>query len=138
MFTLSLTRTSEYALRAMAALAAHPPSEKVNALRLSRETSVPVPYLNKVMARLAAAGLVISAKGRGGGFRLGRPASRISFANILEETGFGVESDHCVFGWDACRSDRPCPLHMSWSLAKEDFAVWARRTTLASVVKSRP
>ncbi len=136
MLSLSLTSTAEYALRAMTTLAIEPGGGAINARDLSGKTRVPVHYLNKIMKRLVEADLVTSARGHGGGFRLGRPASRISYLDILKVMGYEFESRQCVFGWDACRSDRPCPMHESWSRANEDFVAWARRTTLASLRKT--
>jgi Rrf2 family protein len=135
MLSLSLSNTAEYALRAMTTLALDGKDKAINARDLAEVTRVPVHYLNKIMKLLVEAGLVTSAKGHGGGFRLGRQLSRISYLDILKVVGYNFDSRQCVFGWDACRSDRPCPMHEAWSKANEDFVEWARRTTLASLRK---
>lgn len=133
MLSLSLKKTSEYALRAMTALAVEADEGAMNARNLSEKTGVPIPYLNKIMARLVDAGLASSAKGHGGGFQLGRSAAQISYLDILNVMGYNFESRRCVFGWAACRNDRPCPMHRSWSRANDNFVAWARETTLASL-----
>jgi Rrf2 family iron-sulfur cluster assembly transcriptional regulator len=133
MLSLSLSNTAEYALRAMTMLALDAQESAINARDLAGKTRVPVHYLNKIMNRLVEAGLVTSAKGHGGGFRLGKPASRISYLDILKVMGYNFESRQCVFGWEACRSDRPCPMHDSWSRANDSFVAWARSTSLASL-----
>jgi Rrf2 family iron-sulfur cluster assembly transcriptional regulator len=137
MLSLSLSNTAEYALRAMTLLALEGRDEAINARDLSGKTRVPVHYLNKIMNRLVEAGLVTSSKGHGGGFRLGRPASRISYLDILKVMGYNFDARQCVFGWEACRNDRPCPMHASWSKANDNFVAWARTTTLASL-RPRP
>ena len=43
-------------------------------------------FLRRLMARLAEAGLVEAREGRGGGYRLARPAKRISLDQIYEAT----------------------------------------------------
>lgn len=133
MLSLSLSNTAEYALRAMTMLALEARESAINARDLSGKTRVPVHYLNKIMNRLVDAGLVASAKGHGGGFRLAKLPSRISYLDILKVMGYNFEARQCVFGWDACRNDRPCPMHDSWSKANDSFVAWARRTTLASL-----
>jgi Rrf2 family protein len=45
---------------------------------------VPVEYLRKVLQRLARARLVRSTRGRGGGFGLARPASKITLLQVVE------------------------------------------------------
>lgn len=132
MLSLSLNKTSEYALRAMTVIALEAGEHAINARNLSVKTSVPVHYLNKIMARLVEAGLANSTKGHGGGFVLGRPPDCISYFDILNHMGHHFETRRCVFGWDACRDDRPCPMHASWCEANDNFTAWARRTTLAS------
>lgn len=133
MLSLSLSNTAEYALRAMTVLALEARENAINARNLADKTRVPVHYLNKIMNRLVEAGFAASAKGHGGGFRLAKPASRISYLDILKVMGYNFEARQCIFGWDACRSDRPCPMHNSWSKANDSFVAWARRTTLASL-----
>ncbi|MBC8105821.1 MAG: Rrf2 family transcriptional regulator [Anaerolineae bacterium] len=54
------------------------------AVQISESTGVPVEYLRKVLQRLTRARLVASERGRGGGFRLARPADRITLLNIVE------------------------------------------------------
>lgn len=133
MISLSLSSTAEYALRAMSQLALVPGGSPVRASELSKETGVPLPYLLKIMRQLVSAGLVLSAKGHGGGFRLARPLGRISYLEILKVAGYGIELDECVFGWGECRNDRPCPMHESWSALNKAFISWAKSTTLAEV-----
>ncbi len=133
MISLTLTHTAEYALRAMTQLALAPAGASVGAGELSEKTGVPVHYLSKIMRRMVAAGLVDSAKGHGGGFRISKPLGSISYLDILEVAGYETEKSDCVFGWGACRSDKPCPMHHSWTTLNEGFVAWARSTTLAAV-----
>ena len=96
--SLALSKTAEYALRAMSQLALAPADTPVRAVELSRDTVVPLPYLLKIMRQLVAAGLVHSTKGHGGGFRLAKRLDRISYLEILEVAGYGSVPDQCVFG----------------------------------------
>lgn len=45
---------------------------------------VPYDYLGKIFTRLSRAGLVISTEGKGGGFRLARPAELISVLDVAQ------------------------------------------------------
>lgn len=128
-----LPKTTTYALRAMAHLATLPPGSIAISASLSEEAHIPRHYLSKLMRRLVVAGLVTSQKGHGGGFALARPAKDIPFIEILHAVNFLDDTDSCVFGWEQCRSDRPCPLHSSWTELKEAFVGWATQKTLADV-----
>lgn len=128
-----LTQTAEYAFRAMAHLALLPSGEKIGASDLSKTTHIPIHYLSKIMRRLVLHRLVRAQKGHGGGFQLARPASQIHFREILEAVDFPFNANHCVFGWESCRSEHPCPLHHSWSRIKEEFKSWSETASLGEV-----
>src|SRR5689334_13347948 len=78
-----ISQTAEYALRALALIAALPEGRSLTAIELSEHASVPVHYLSKVLRRLVAAGLLSSQKGHGGGFCLARPAEQVRFLDVL-------------------------------------------------------
>ncbi len=125
-----LSMTAEYALRAMAEIAARGP-EPVRARDLSQTAGVPAAYLPKILRRLAAAGLLASEKGHGGGFRLTRGAAKITFGEVLRAVDVDLEHGGCVFGWGACDSRLPCLLHPAWAELKTQLSHWARESTLA-------
>lgn len=54
------------------------------AKQIAEDTGIPVEYLRKVLQRLTRARLVQSERGRGGGFRLGKPPSKITLLQIVE------------------------------------------------------
>ena len=81
---MRLTSLADYAVVMMAAAARHSAEARLSATLLAEETGVPLPTAQKLMGRLAHAGLLSSARGTGGGFRLVRDASQISLADIVE------------------------------------------------------
>ncbi len=130
---MKLTQTAEYALRVMAILATLPRNQPVRARDLSEETGIPLHYLSKIMRRLVAAGLLHSRKGHGGGFVLARPLSDIYFSDVLKAVDYDTEPSTCVFGWEECSEDQPCPLHFFWRDLKDYFSKWAEQHTLEEV-----
>lgn len=130
-----LPLTAVYALRAMATLAMMPTGVRARGQELAQATTIPTAYFSKVMRQLVVAGLVLSEKGHGGGFLLARAPNEITFEAILDAVGV-VHPDSCAFGWDACNSREPCPLHDSWSVLKTMFHRWSRETTLADVARN--
>ena len=129
-----MSTTGEYALRAMAYLATlgdtPAPAQKV-----ADETGVPPSYLSKILRRLTVAELLVAQKGHGGGFRLAYEPKDITFAEVLDAVGSGVDENHCAFGWSSCDLKHPCPLHPAWATFNESLREWAHRTTLASVLQ---
>jgi Rrf2 family iron-sulfur cluster assembly transcriptional regulator len=128
-------QTAVYALRAMAVLATLEPDVSLTAAELADRTGVPSPYLSKVMRRMVRAGLVEGRKGHGGGFRLGRPAGEITFAEVLAAAGVAPEPGRCAFDWQRCNPRRPCVLHPVWSRLQDTLDEWARGATLGEIVE---
>jgi FeS assembly SUF system regulator len=95
---MRLTSLADYAVVVMAAAARRPAGERLSACLLAHETGVPLPTAQKLMGRLAAAGLLTSARGTGGGFALAREPSGISLADIIEAVEGPIAMTNCIEG----------------------------------------
>jgi FeS assembly SUF system regulator len=93
---LRLTSLADYAVVMLAAAARHPAGARLSAATLAGETGVPLPTAQKLMGRLAAAGLLTSARGTGGGFGLARGAEGISLADIIEAVEGPIAMTTCL------------------------------------------
>ncbi len=80
---LTLTRKADYALVAMADLARQD-SAVVSTRNMASRLRMPLPVLQIIMTELARQGLVTSTRGSRGGFRLSRPPTCITVAQIIE------------------------------------------------------
>jgi Rrf2 family protein len=132
-----LSQTSQYALRTVLHLARLPRGERAAAVNLARTIGIPGNYLSKTMHQLARAGVVVSTRGRGGGFVLARPASRITLAEIVapfQEVGERA----CILGRSFCSDARPCPAHAHWKRVAEQVAAFFSRTTVADLLELPP
>ncbi len=127
---MNLPQTAEYALRALAVIVTR--GDTVSAETIAGEASVPQPYLQKVLRRLVAAGILDARKGPGGGFSLAKPPKKIRLIDVLNATDTSLP-DACAFGWGKCDAKHPCPLHGTWSELKDSIHGWASRTTLEDV-----
>jgi FeS assembly SUF system regulator len=95
---MRLTSLADYAVVVMAAAARRPAGASLSAGLLAEETGVPLPTAQKVMGRLASAGLLVSARGAGGGFRLAKAAGGISLADIIEAVEGPIAMTNCITG----------------------------------------
>jgi Rrf2 family protein len=78
-----VTRGSLHALQALAALAAGD-GRPVLAHHLARECGISEQYMFRVLVRLVRAGILRATRGDGRGYRLTRPASRITLLDVIE------------------------------------------------------
>jgi Rrf2 family nitric oxide-sensitive transcriptional repressor len=76
-----ISKSTEYALRAMACLARS--DGRVSVTAMAEITRVPSRYLAKVMQGLARAGLVHSTRGRSGGFVLSNPPDQTTILEVV-------------------------------------------------------
>lgn len=103
------TQTTEYALRAMSALALEP-TILVPTSTIAERTKVPGNYLAKVLQQLAGAGLVEGRRGVGGGYKLARPANEINMLDIIRSVGRLHRITTCPLGFES-HGPNLCPLH---------------------------
>ena len=73
----------DYALRAMAELAADPEGGPVKAEEIARAQEIPLKFLLGILNELKRAHLLRSQRGAEGGYQLRRPASEISLADVI-------------------------------------------------------
>ena len=80
---MKLTTQSQRAIMAMMALALHTGRKVLRLSTLAREQGISLSYMEQLFYHLRHAELVEGIRGPGGGYRLGRPASNISIAEIV-------------------------------------------------------
>src|SRR3546814_12166853 len=78
-----LTQRSRYALRALMVMAKAGDSAPVSMNFIAAEANVPRKFLELILTDLRQAGLVVSFRGKIGGFRLARPPHLTSFGDII-------------------------------------------------------
>ncbi len=81
---MNLSVKCEYALHALFDLASQPGAEPVKIADIARRQKIPQKFLELILANLKQGGFVESRRGAEGGYRLARPASRITIGEILK------------------------------------------------------
>ena len=72
----------EYSLRAMVILTASG-NEPLTVQVMAERGQIPAPYLSKLLQSLTRAGLIVSQRGIGGGYKLSRDPGEITLADIV-------------------------------------------------------
>ncbi len=94
---MRLSSLADYAIVMMTAAARQCGATcRLNATTLAGETGLPLPTVQKLVSKLSAAGLIESARGTGGGFRLARPPAAISLADIVEAIEGPIAMSTCA------------------------------------------
>jgi Rrf2 family transcriptional regulator, iron-sulfur cluster assembly transcription factor len=83
---MRLSTKGRYAARIMLFLALHQDEGSSRKQAIAAAESISADYVEQILIRLKAAGLVVSRRGAKGGFALARPADTITLADILRAT----------------------------------------------------
>lgn len=135
---MRLTSLADYAVVVMAAAARRPAGASLSAGLLAEETGVPVPTAQKVMGRLASAGLLVSARGTGGGFRLARAAGGISLADIIEAVEGPIAMTNCIEGSiHDCALEGSCRVKPHLHIANDAVRGALAQVSLATLAESK-
>lgn len=133
-----LNQTAEYALRAATSLAGRAPDELVQAAELAEELDVPANYLSKILHQLAAAGVLESRRGRGGGFRLAVPAGALSLVRVVAPFDSVGAERRCVLGGAVCSDRNACAAHERWKPISTALHEFLRDTTVSELARRGP
>ncbi len=136
---MRLTHLADYAVVIMTAAARRPAGERLSAAALAAETGVPVPTAQKLMGKLAAAGLFHSVRGAGGGFVLARAASAISLADMVEAVEGPIAMTQCSGSDEAsdCALDAHCRVKPHMSLVSDAVRSALAAVTLEQLARER-
>ncbi len=99
---LRMSKLADYALVLLTHMAQDGSRTVTTAQELGERARVPLPTVSKILKELSKAGIVVSHRGRRGGYSLARPASQISVAAVVEALEGPVALTECsetAGGW---------------------------------------
>ena len=110
---LRMGKLTDYATVVLASLAGEPARHRA-AADLAEQTRLSPPTVSKVLKGLQRAGLVISARGSQGGYRLARPPEEITAAQILDVFEGPIAITECSGAASQCGIERQCRVGSGW------------------------
>lgn len=116
---MKLSAQEEYGLRCLLHMARQPEGASATIPEISRAEGLSVPNVAKLMRILRMSGFVASARGQTGGYKLARPADRITVSEVLGSLGGTLfSSTFCSRHsgvQQTCTHDADCSLRSIWS-----------------------
>ncbi len=129
-----LSSSASHALRALAFLAHGAGDGPVLGRDVAQRVRVPAPYMSKVLATLARAGVLRASRGVNGGYRLARPARKIRLIEVVEPFEGPRARPGCLLSpGEPCLEEEGCPAHEFWSQVKERYVRFLETTTVADI-----
>ncbi len=133
---MRLTTKGRYAVTAMLDLAVHATENPVPLADISQRQGISLSYLEQLFARLRKEGLVDSARGPGGGYRLSRASSEITVVQVISAIDETVEATRCG-GLANCQDGEPCLTHELWADLSRQIYDFLSGINLAQLVERR-
>ncbi|MBI2325070.1 MAG: Rrf2 family transcriptional regulator [Chloroflexi bacterium] len=119
---MQLTREADYALRTMLEVATQPFGELTTTTQVSRHRLVPLPFVRKIVPRLAAAGLLRTRRGKSGGLMLARQPDEISLLAVIDAVSADtITINRCVLQPETCPLQPICPVHEVCRVVRDEM-----------------
>lgn len=141
---MQLSTRARYAVMAMVELACREADGTANAVALAEVAAsqqLSLSYLEQLFAGLRRAGLVRSARGPGGGYRLGRPAATLLLAEIVDAVEEPIVATRCTGEGGCMRGDdggqTQCRTHVLWTELGQHIRLFLGGISLADVVRGQ-
>ena len=136
---MRLSTKGRYAVMAMADLARreHDAARAVALADIAARQEISLSYLEQLFARLRRKGLVKSARGPGGGYRLARTADDTSIADIVHAVDEPLRATRCAEARGCMIKGERCLTHDLWADLGDRIEDYLASVTLADVVGGR-
>lgn len=134
---MRLSTRGRYAVMAMVELAAREGGEgrgQVSLAEIAQAQQLSLAYLEQLFGPLRRAGLVASARGPGGGYRLARTAAQVSISEIVNAVDEPIQATRCEEGGPGCMAGQRCLTHDLWAELGDQIRLFLEGVTLADVI----
>ena len=137
---MRLSTKGRYAVMAMADLARRQtePCRAVALAEIATRQEISLSYLEQLFARLRRKGLVQSARGPGGGYRLSKTAAETTIADIVHAVDEPIRATRCAAKGKGCmlKGER-CLTHDLWEHLGDRIEDYLASVSLADVISGR-
>jgi Rrf2 family protein len=137
-----LSQRAKYALRAMINLAGRQTTVPVSVTDIATETNIPRAFLEQIVSDLKRRNLLVSTRGKQGGFLLARSPDKISFAEIIRHIDGPLALAPCASRTafrpcPECGDVKTCTIRPTLLEARDATAKILEKTTLANAMTHR-
>lgn len=132
-----ISKRTDYATRAVLALAIADSEAPMKLEELAVRTAVPASVLEQVMPVLRSAGIVRSGRGRAGGYRLNRPPHEITLERVVRLFQGQLAPIGCATRShpDPCPMSVACSLRFVWEEIRDATISLLGQTTFADLAE---
>ncbi len=131
---VAFSTRGEYGVRFMVALARLDRGEPVSLTDIAEVEDLPRAYLEQIVGSLRDAGIVDSARGAHGGYRLARPANEVRMGDVLRALEGPIIPMVCLEGdGSGCSKTGSCSVVQLWRSVRDAVSTALDSFTLADL-----
>ena len=135
---MKLSTKGRYAVMAMVDIGQNGEGRTVSLAEIAGRQEISQEYLEQLFVKLRKAGLVQSARGPGGGYRLARDADDIVIYEVVAAVDEPMKMTRCEGdAVDGCVKGERCCTHDLWSSIGRQVNTFLANVTLDDVVNKR-
>jgi Rrf2 family iron-sulfur cluster assembly transcriptional regulator len=139
---MKMSTKGRYAVMAMIDIGQNTPapgeSKPVSLAEIAERQDISQEYLEQLFGKLRRSGLVVSARGAGGGYSLARPAAEINLADVILAVDEPLRVTRCEGdAVDGCVKGERCCAHDLWSSLGRQMMYFLESITLEDVIEKR-
>lgn len=133
-YAMKMTTKGRYAVTAMLDLALHNAQGPINLTDIAQRQDISLTYLEQLFSKLRKKGLVESARGPGGGYRLALDADEITIARVIYAVDEPIDVTRCG-GKQNCQADLRCLTHDLWMELNRHVSEFLNGITLGDLLQ---
>jgi Rrf2 family protein len=132
---MMITTKGRNALKVMLDLAQHDDGANISLTDIAERVKESQKYLEATVSALVSAGLVISARGKSGGYRLAKKPQEYTVAEIITAAEGSLAPVSCLDGATPCENAGNCLSLPLWRELDEVIMTFLNSKTLADLLK---
>ena len=132
---MMISTRGRYALRVMIDLAEHIDEGYIPLQTIAKRQGISEKYLESIMAVLSKAGLLDAVRGKGGGYRLSKPAKEYTAFEVLSLTEGTLAPVTCLERGQQCENAVNCRTLPLWQGLDQVIAAYLCSYTLADLTR---
>ena len=134
---MRISAKADYAVRAVVELAAAEGDKPIKAERVATAQQIPLNFLENILGELRHAGIVRSHRGAEGGFRLAKPPTEVTVADVIRAVEGPLASVRGGPPEDATYGGAATTLPRVWIAVRANLRRVVENVTIADIANSK-
>jgi FeS assembly SUF system regulator len=135
---IRMSKMTDYGIVVLREFASAPEGETLTTRDISDVTKIPQPTVSKLLKKFTKGGLLLSHRGKTGGYALAKSPHHISLVEIIRVLEGPVSLTDCSVADGNCDQESHCSVRGHWKVINEVVEAALARVALSSMAAKNP